>query len=371
MSDPRLSNIDSTHPALDVEWINQLERHLTQVIATAKSHQKLSGFMIGNTANSLSNKPYLTPIRNTARMVLGGAIVYSNNQAAEIATRVDSEVQYVLVDAEKKIPSEVAAGGESHLVNIERAVKEKIQRAKFLTYKGNDLSVNAMDTLLIFLTRSRSHIRGVGGKCVTILGAGNLGSKLALKMVERGARVTLTRRNVDKLNAIVAALNIIKPASTVSSVRGTTDNLEASRGAEILVGLTNGVEVIDDHVVGVTAPDCIIIDVGKGTISRSGFEAARATQRPVYRLDVSAAVDGLCSELLAMEDIVENKMGRVRYGDIVLTSGGILGDDRDIVVDNAFKPTQVYGLANGYGDFYRTLSDEQKAILNRAEGILE
>ena len=121
-------------------------------------------------------------------MVLGGVIVYSESQAIEIAKALDGEVDYVLVDAEKKIPAEMSLSGGA--ANVERAVREAVKKSKLWIYKGNDLSVEAVDTLLTELTKDR--VRGVGSAKVTILGAGNLGSKLALKLVERGAHVTIT-----------------------------------------------------------------------------------------------------------------------------------------------------------------------------------
>ena len=45
----------------------------------------------------------------------------------------------------------------------------------------------------------KKDLRGIGGKNVAIIGAGNIGTKISLLMVERGAKVLLTRNNFYKL----------------------------------------------------------------------------------------------------------------------------------------------------------------------------
>ena len=45
-------------------------------------------------------------------------------------------------------------------------------------------------------------VRNVGGKKICIIGSGNLGTKLAIKLVERGAEVIITRRNRNKIKRV-------------------------------------------------------------------------------------------------------------------------------------------------------------------------
>ena len=70
----------------------------------AKKEKKLSEFMIGNTSKSEKNEFYFTPLRDTKSMVVSGIIVYSETYAKKAAKYLDGKVDYILVDAEKKIP---------------------------------------------------------------------------------------------------------------------------------------------------------------------------------------------------------------------------------------------------------------------------
>ncbi len=346
---------------------SKIEDIVKTISEMAKSEGKKTGFSIGNTAKKNDEELYYTPIRSSSIMVLGGVIVYSEAQAIEIAEALDGKVDYVLVDAEKKIPAEMSRLGAP--ANVERAVRESVKKSRVWIYKGNDLSVEAVDTLLTELTKNR--ITGIGAAKITILGAGNLGSKLALKLVERGAHVTVTQRKKEKIDTIVQALNFIKPDYTTSEVIGTTDNEEAAKGAEILIGATQGIPVITPKMIASLAENAIILDVGKGTLFPEAILLAQEMNVDIYRLDIRAALEGLISALWMTEKIVNEKMGRSLLNNENIVSGGLLGRENEIVVDNVWSPKRVYGIADGKGDFVRNLSNEQLLRIKNLESLFE
>ena len=167
------------------------ERLVEEVLDLAARENKLTCFTIGNTAKVDDNGLYFTPVRNTSIMVSTGCIVCGVQQAIDAAKMVDGKVDYIMVDAEKKVSDSMSLSGAP--ANVERAVHEVVKRSTLWIYKGNDIAVEAVDSLLGYLYITKDKLRGLGGKKVTILGAGNLGCKLALKLVERGAEVTITR----------------------------------------------------------------------------------------------------------------------------------------------------------------------------------
>ena len=72
----------------------------------------------------------------------------------------------VLVDVEKKAIS--TSKNKDDIINIEKAVKGEIKKSKIFAYKGNDLTVQASETLINYLFLKDP--RGVGGKKFLILG---------------------------------------------------------------------------------------------------------------------------------------------------------------------------------------------------------
>ncbi|MFA5156132.1 MAG: NAD(P)-binding domain-containing protein [Candidatus Omnitrophota bacterium] len=330
---------------------------ISRVTDTAKTKKKLSGFCIGNTAKIENNDLYFTPLREIHNMSIAGVIVYSEKQAIDIAREADGKVDYILVDAEKKIPECMSRLGTP--ANVERAVRETVKKSSLWVYKGNDLAVEALDGLLAYLTKDS--LQGIGGKKIAIIGAGNLGCKLAIKLVERGAHIFITRRDAAKIKIIAKAINHIKPAYTIAKVIGMTDNLAACKGADILIGMTAGIPVITAEMIRSLAPGAIVVDGGKGTLYPEAIGAAYKSGIEVYRLDVSAAFEGLISHLFACENLVRKRMGRRVFRGEPIVSGGLMGRKGDIVVDNVHAPSMAYGIADGKGDFIRSLSQKHLA----------
>ena len=188
---------------------------------------------------------------------------------------------------------------------------------------------------------------------------------MALTLVERGAHVFLTRRDKEKLQVIVEAINYIKPVHTIARVTGMTDNEKAAQGADIVIGATDGIPVVTSKIVKNLAPGALVIDAGKGTLYPAAIRTAEKLGITIYRLDVSAAFEGQISKLHTVETIVENRMGRRVLDGVPLVSGGVLGRKGEIVVDNVYDPKIVYGVADGTGDFVR------KPVGKHAQNLLK
>ena len=92
-----------------------------------------------------------------------------------------------MVDAEKKYYQKAEIPG-----NIERRVRESIKNSKLLIYKGNDLTVDSIDLFLTYYFND--DIRGLEAKKLQLLER-NIGSKLALILLERGSKIVICRRD--------------------------------------------------------------------------------------------------------------------------------------------------------------------------------
>jgi hypothetical protein len=344
-----------------------IELLIKKIKVTADLKNKSTGFCIGNTAKINREGLYFTPIRDTAHMVIAGVIVYSEKQAIEVAKLIDGKVGYILVDSEKKIPDKFSLNGM--LANVERVVRGVVNKSTLWIYKGNDLSVESIDLLLAYLTRNT--LRGIGGKKIAILGAGNLGCKLALSLVERGGNVFVTRRDAKKLKVIVKALNYIKPKYTNSRIIAACNNYEAAYSANILIGATQGIAVITSKMAKSLAPGAIIVEAGKGTFFPKAFKTAYERGIAVYRLDVNAAFQGLISKLSAIEQTVKHGLGRCNFCGVSIVSGGLMGEAGEVVVDNINNPKLVYGIADGKGDFIRRSKGRYAKRIKRVQELIE
>ena len=271
-------------------YLEQAEQVVLSVLELAEREGKASGFCIGNTAKIDSRGLFFSPIRQTRQMVAGSVIVYRIRDAAAIAEVADGRVDYLLVDSEKKAGPDREHYGPDNYGNIERAVRDVVRHSRILTYKGNDLTVDSIDCLLAQFIADP--VIGMGGKKVAVVGAGNLGSKLALKLVERGASVVLTRRSLAKLDDIVRGLNAIKPVRTIAEVVGTTDNEETARDANILIACAGGTAVVTASMIDAVSEGALIVDAGKGCLFPEAVLRANERDLTLLRVDIRPGFEG-------------------------------------------------------------------------------
>lgn len=344
----------------------EIDKIVLEVKKLARLENKLTGFCIGNTRKINSTGLYFSPLRKTSRLIAGSVIVYDVNQAEAVAHAVDGKVDYILIDTEKKISTKLY--GPDNVGNVERSVREIVKRSRLLTYKGNDLTVDSIENLIVQILST--YPRGLSGKKAAIIGAGNVGSKLALNLVERGMDVSLIRRDRVKLAAIVTALNIIKPAETIAMVSAGADNLSISQGADLLVGLTQGTPVITMAMVDSLAPDAVLVDGGKGCCEPKAIWRAQERDIPIYRADIRPGFEGHISMALETERIVTYAMGRSEFDGVPVVSGGLLACLNEVVVDSITDPNVVFGLADGLGDFVRSLDANQVERLQIVDNFI-
>jgi len=346
--------------------VDKVKKIVDQIIDLSHSKGKTTVFLIGNTAKIEDVDFYLIPVRSYSQIVVAGAIVFSELTAKNIVKTIDGLVDYIFVDSEKKISDKYSINKAPS--NIERAVKETVVDSQLISYKANDLTVDAADSFIAeyFLT----DISGIGGKKTAIIGAGNVGSKIGMKLVERGSDVTLYRRDVKKLDLIVDYINSTKSKYTVARAYGSHSALEASNKADILIGSASGVAVINEEIISSIDDKTLIVDAGKGSIGRDALLLAHSRKIEVYRLSVESAIEGMVLSLISTHNSFNNLVGRDIFDGVKVVSGGLIAGENEFVVDNYSNPKIIYGLGNGMGDFNRKLNKEMLDALNKLDNFI-
>jgi hypothetical protein len=361
-------------------WLEEAVR-LGQDIASRSSIDKsLAVFTIGSTVKSTKDRrPFFSPIRKLTHGYCVGAVVFSQTQAVLCAHALDGIVDIILVDAEKKIEIQLGStqdifdslGWEMatptartrtniEMGNLSAACGPVIQKSIFQEYKANDLTVDSVWYQL------SQHYRVLSGKKITIIGCGNIGFKLALKCVESGCHVEIVRRDLVRGMQMADLINQIKPQSTVACAQFNSNHLKASLFSDALIGCTNGVPAISWDMIQAMKPDGIVIDVGKGSIQSNAISASAAKNIPITRCDITTGIEGVLASSIKCRQIQQSKLGRREYRQgLFIVSGGYLGLNGDIVVNDFLQPTRVFGIANGEGDFKRSLTDNEENLLQQ------
>ena len=315
------------------------------------------GFTIGTiTSYDREIDYYLTPIRESHRTRYSGVIVRNVETALEIANYLDGKVDYIFVDTEKKVSKENY--GQNDVGNIEKALTEVVKQSKILSYKGNDLTVRAADSLLRVLTPNLT------GAKIAIIGVGNIGMKLGLSLLERGNSIYLYSNDNAHAQSVSSLLNQVKLRTTLAQSFCALNIGEAIHGAQVLVATTDKKSVIGaEHIqkminLGATRPP-ILVDIGKGCYQESVFEAGHI----VYRVDIG---EELSSEidLLILQDEVMFRVARTRsINGRIFVRKGITGKQGDFVVDSIENPTQLLGECDGLGNLNSVPNHLSKELL--------
>ncbi|MBT5400215.1 hypothetical protein HOL24_06710, partial [bacterium] len=127
--------------------MDTIKKIVDDIINIGSLEKKTTVFLIGNTTKVEDTEFYLSPIRNYHQIVVAGVIVFGEEAAKKIAKMIDGLVDYVFVDSEKKILDKYSVSTTPG--NIERAVREIVVHSALISYKANDLTVDAADSFIV------------------------------------------------------------------------------------------------------------------------------------------------------------------------------------------------------------------------------
>ena len=366
-----------------IKWIDEIQEIIND-LNTKKDSSDILVFMIGNTSQDTGDgRPYLTPIRELSNGFVFGSIVYSQTQAILLSTKIDGLVDYIFVDSEKKLPINKSPdhspfkyfGIEGFNLNKNRTVEygnissvcfNTIQSSHMFTYKGNDMSV---DTAWLFLIEK---FKELSGKKILIYGAGNIGNKLALKLVECGCSVVIVTRNLSKSKPITEALNKIKSQTALASISYSTDPEISSQNVDAIVGCTNEEPVITRKMVENMNTSGTVIDIGKGTIFQNAIDACNKKGIETWRLDLTAIINSLIASSRSMQNLLRSSFGRREIAeDTYIVSGGFIGSKYDIIVDSYLEPKTIFGVCEGSGKIFFDLDKQAQTKLDFVKDLIK
>ena len=113
-----------------------------------------------------------------------------------------------------------------------------------------------------------------------------------------------------------------------------------------------------------------IFDIGLRNFDANYIKVQIAAGSTIYRFDNRAGISSVVLNLMETDYLTRKNMGAVTVGTIKLVSGGILGEEDAIVVDNAYSPEFIFGVADGQGMFKDNLSEANKKDLKIIESLI-
>lgn len=252
--------------------------------------------------------------------------VASEDVATQLIQLFDELSKFIYVDIERK-----------QAIDLYAIVKKNIKRAKLREIKPNDLAMDAADILIYKTIKDKN-------KNVVIVGTGNIGIKLAIRLAERNYNVFLHGRNKEKVKRFVSVINEMLPKHTQPV------NIWEYQPIDVLCTMVSATKVIDESYIKFFNEHALAIDGGIGNFTQEFIKDAHQKDINVIRLDVRISNDVLngIDQSFNSNFFTEVK-GEKTLNGVHVVSGGIIGKDGDIIIDRIEKPTRVIGVANGIG----------------------
>lgn len=293
-------------------------------------------FVVLATTANVRNAPfYVGGLRRGSGYAAANFIFRSVDRLADVVAAFDGQVDAFLIDVEVK----------NELCDLPAQAARLIRHSPCLQVKPNDMTVEALD---MWLTLMRPTLEGASA---LIVGSGNLGGKLALKLAERGARVELVGRHTEKVRRIASGLMAIsRGRGRIEPSAYTPDQWCPSGPVDVVLGCTPGVAGVSVAMVEHADAGALLIDVGNGTLSAEALECAARRQLAIYCLSPEA---GFAAWVAAHGFAVQQlrRMTRRELPDGAAVVGpGVLGRYGDIIVDDPNGWSRVIGVCNGAGD---------------------
>ncbi len=286
--------------------------------------------LVSTTADITNPEIIFGSTRETKTTIAVTIILREKSSIDEIVSIFDGVVGYFLIDCEVK--NEAGSLAQEFLT--------RIKKSKCLIVKPNDFTVDSLDIFIVTMFGS------VDGKKIFIIGAGNLGSKISLKLCERGAGVFLFDKDIEKSQKIIEGLNLIKRSgSSIALVKTLADG---AKDTDLIIGCTPGISVIDSSIVDAMKAGGKIIDAGNRNIFPEAIAAARARSVEVLSLSSLGGYIGMIENWLYQRRLLEKPRSRYLNGASLITPG-TLGARGDILVDDVENPKRVFGICDGIG----------------------
>ena len=322
---------------------NNLKENAKVLFKTRKKYKIVS---IATAAN-INNPPiYFASYRESENTITLPIIINNLEYIQDIILFFDYKIDFFLIGTESNYK----------IINFLEKCGRLIQNSKILYFKPNDLTV---DTVKNYFLQNK-----IINKNILICGLGNIGTKLALTLVEMSNHIYLKSSNVEKMRIIADTLNIVSKSDRIIKTWGV-NNISV----DYIIGTSAGVPVITKKDIDCLSDAGRIIDVGNGTISQDALEKALGRGIRIrcvnfieeYRTFIERAILPCDSD---------SDTDKITVGNNTFIKVGMIGRENDILVNDPADIKKIYGICNGKGDLlYGDQIDEKLKEIKRVMGL--
>jgi len=299
--------------------MSEIRDLITEDLAFLKEKNIVVYFTVASTSGNTGN--YLTPIRKFGDTAILGLVSSDINVLYDVMPCVGDLADFIFVDVEKKLHPILNGGEEIESNNFLHTVKQILPERTIYPFTPNDITVQSIWNQVI------KDIIDLKNAVVFLIGLGNIGAKIALRLAETGCKVVVkSRTDGYKVYHTVEALNRVKHAGAIGEISVVNSFEKGLLVADIVIFAANAKNVLDNKFVGVLKSKHRLVGVSRDNINQMDLK-----ELPNY-MSIDVGVE-LMHTLKSIVFQFERKSSRHRLGSEFKYVGSGLFDDSEVVYD--------------------------------------
>ena len=292
---------------------------------------------------------YPLPIRSFEKYIFAGLCNSDTEGAIYFINKIQEKSKYILLDVEKKFNSkETLNKQKTSCYEIEEVIAEIADKNKIIYMWPNSITVEACLASLINKVKSLASLK------IGIIGIGNIGFKLALRLIEAGCNTSIFSRDYASTLFCENAINKIKPKSTLASPKLFSSAFELVENQDFLIICTSESFIFSENMSRKLSPGTVIISLNQIKISPKVDEIMKLKNIIIEIIDI---------DMLYLIEVFKKELSlktpkpcRKNVKGLWICSNGFPAKNNDFVVDNAINPKIVLGQIDNNGNFCRKIS---------------
>ena len=300
-----------------------------------KKNKKTRVFTIIKTSGKYQS--YFSPLRESNNIITNGLVTKKITDLKLIKRSILSCYNYFFIDSKFK-----SSSGDLKFLNS--FFKDK---SLFFFFNPTNLTV---DSTIQYI--NLNNFKNL--KKIMVIGAGNIGTKIITQLFELGFDVIFSRRNhnLGKNTEKLIKQSFLKNKNSLRYTNNFNSELNVQ---DCIISCCDNKNIITNRNFKNIKKNTIIIELGKNNFSKFLIEKLVDQNFLIYRVSISNALIHFIENSIHFIKYENQKFGRTKFKNLSIVSGGYLGSDGDIVVDDINNPKKVWGIADGSGNFKKNI----------------
>jgi hypothetical protein len=330
-------------------FLSEFENRLNDVKVLVESTNKSSVLIIQQIPKNNDLEPLIPKVRESLSNIICFVEIGDSLFVSDIIEKCDGIIDKIILDTDYK---------RDNSRQIIDSVEKTANKSILYYYSDFDIWANASTDFILQKEQS------ITGKTILILGNNYLSSRILINLLNRHANLYVLSE--EYRNKEIKFNNNL----TMEFCEKNINYLNQDQNIDIIVGCSvkrNNPNI--QKYSGVSTKS--VYDIGLNNFDKEFIEKTLNANVNVYRFDNRAGISSMVLKIMETDYLLKNHLGRVFINDIEIVSGGFMGGDGAIVVDNAFDPSVVLGVANGEGLFKYDLTVQDNENLMYINSIIE